>query len=530
MLERIGINLSLSFIYILLFRHLITPTVIVNTDFQVIILYFLLALLISIFLEAWHYLIIDLIEYPKVTLTVIAIGMIVCLFIKTNLYMLFCLGYVVIMMLTDFYRTYKIQQALIFIEKKVFKTLIAPPVVLTLIWSIVLIGFALLVRVDADVLLFMFFVICSIILFSIGYLISTNGKVYKLSFLTKTIQDRSNKDIHIKISLYLIVFFECIVVLNGIISAIRFTTVNNYGNFLLSLRIGILSNKLVLGSLFSYTGVFAIVLFLYMYTHLLNCKKNKTILVVQGIIAFSFGLINSGRSYIYIIIIPLLIIYYYSSENNYKKIIKIIKYLFIVILIFLLYSYFKSSENILQIYDDLKLYLFGSIDGFLQWFTGGFKYLDGKNSFRFFIEIMNAFGLTNIDTNLVEKSVLIFNGTSSTNVYTIFKYYINDFGVVYCLLIVFLLGLVYGYLMKKVTRKFSVKNFVFLSIMYYPLIFSFFSDQYLSLTSTWIQIYFWLFIIDRFKDYLFSNKKNVINEKQLAFKNSNLKNTVKVNK
>lgn len=81
-LERIGINLSLSFIYILLFRHLITPTVIVNTDFQVIILYFLLALLISIFLEAWHYLIIDLIEYPKVTLTVIAIGMIVCLFIK----------------------------------------------------------------------------------------------------------------------------------------------------------------------------------------------------------------------------------------------------------------------------------------------------------------------------------------------------------------------------------------------------------------------------------------------------------------
>ena len=397
--------------------------------------------------------------------------------------------------------------ALFFIEKKVFKTLIAPPVVLTLIWSIVLIGFALLVRVDADVLLFMFFVRCSIILFSIGYLISTNGKVYKLSFLTKTIQDRSNKDIHIKISLYLIVFFECIVVLNGIISAIRFTTVNNYGNFLLSLRIGILSNKLVLGS-----------------------KKNKTILVVQGIIAFSFGLINSGRSYIYIIIIPLLIIYYYSSENNYKKIIKIIKYLFIVILIFLLYSYFKSSENILQIYDDLKLYLFGSIDGFLQWFTGGFKYLDGKNSFRFFIEIMNAFGLTNIDTNLVEKSVLIFNGTSSTNVYTIFKYYINDFGVVYCLLIVFLLGLVYGYLMKKVTRKFSVKNFVFLSIMYYPLIFSFFSDQYLSLTSTWIQIYFWLFIIDRFKDYLFSNKKNVINEKQLAFKNSNLKNTVKVNK
>lgn len=67
MLERIGINLSLSFIYILLFRYLITPTVIVNTDFQVIILYFLLALLISIFLEAWHYLIIDLIEYPKVT-------------------------------------------------------------------------------------------------------------------------------------------------------------------------------------------------------------------------------------------------------------------------------------------------------------------------------------------------------------------------------------------------------------------------------------------------------------------------------
>ena len=117
-LERLGINLSLSFIYILLFRHLITPTVIVNTDFQVIILYFLLALLISIFLEAWHYLIIDLIEYPKVTLTVIAIGMIVCLFIKTNLYMLFCLGYVVIMMLTDFYRTYKIHQALILFKNK----------------------------------------------------------------------------------------------------------------------------------------------------------------------------------------------------------------------------------------------------------------------------------------------------------------------------------------------------------------------------------------------------------------------------
>ncbi|MFR1628018.1 MAG: hypothetical protein ACLSU6_14245 [Thomasclavelia ramosa] len=48
----------------------------------------------------------------------IAIGMIVCLFIKTNLYMLFCLGYVVIMMLTDFYRTYKMQQALILFKNK----------------------------------------------------------------------------------------------------------------------------------------------------------------------------------------------------------------------------------------------------------------------------------------------------------------------------------------------------------------------------------------------------------------------------
>lgn len=118
MLERIGIHLSFNFIYILYIRHLISPTIVANSDYILVILCFCLAMFFTLVLEAWHYLLIDLIKHLKLSILSIVLVIIGCLWIRFNLYMILCLGYLGIMMLFDLYRTYQMQKALILYKKR----------------------------------------------------------------------------------------------------------------------------------------------------------------------------------------------------------------------------------------------------------------------------------------------------------------------------------------------------------------------------------------------------------------------------
>lgn len=118
MLERMGINFSLSLIYILLFRYLISPIAINNHNYHLILLYLALAFFFTLLLEAWHYLLADLVKHPKVTIIVMMLITGLCLIIKPSLYMVLSLGYVDILMLVDLYKTYKMQKALLVFQKK----------------------------------------------------------------------------------------------------------------------------------------------------------------------------------------------------------------------------------------------------------------------------------------------------------------------------------------------------------------------------------------------------------------------------
>lgn len=118
MLERIGIHLSVNFIYILYIRHLISPAIVANSDYVLVILCFCLAVFFTLLLEAWHYLLIDLIKRVKLAVLTIILVIIGCLWIRFNLYMILCLGYLGIMMLVDLSRAYQMQKALMIYKKR----------------------------------------------------------------------------------------------------------------------------------------------------------------------------------------------------------------------------------------------------------------------------------------------------------------------------------------------------------------------------------------------------------------------------
>lgn len=150
------------------------------------------------------------------------------------------------------------------------------------------------------------------------------------------------------------------------------------------------------------------------------------------------------------------------------------------------YLYINSGFDFGALFRDQFLaYLAIPLACFQQYFDIPGSYLAGANTFRFFIAIGEMLGFDVNAQQLVQGFVSLGDGATG-NVYTIFQYYYADFGAVYALVIVTLLGVLSGYLYKKMMTKDLFWMFLF-SLLIYPTFMQFFQDQYLSLTSTWVQ-------------------------------------------
>ena len=79
-----------------------------------------------------------------------------------------------------------------------------------------------------------------------------------------------------------------------------------------------------------------------------------------------------------------------------------------------------------------------------------------------------------------------------TNVYTFYSPYIKDFGKAYSWLMITLFGLIHTFLYNKATTTKNLGYSIYYSIMLFPLMISFFADQYLTLTSSRLQIAFFI--------------------------------------
>jgi oligosaccharide repeat unit polymerase len=116
---------------------------------------------------------------------------------------------------------------------------------------------------------------------------------------------------------------------------------------------------------------------------------------------------------------------------------------------------------------------------------------NGNNSLRFFIKIAKSLNL--IPNSKVNDLITPFIYVPyPTNVYTFYSTYIQDFGKFYSWFMIALFGFIHTFLYNKAITTKSLRYSFYYSMMLFPLLISFFADQYLTITSFWIQISFFI--------------------------------------
>lgn len=80
---------------------------------------------------------------------------------------------------------------------------------------------------------------------------------------------------------------------------------------------------------------------------------------------------------------------------------------------------------------------------FIHWVKSSPELLMGRNTFRFFFIILGANREAfSIAQEFIETEEFL------TNIYTLYQYYASDYGLIYSLIIQFLIGGLYSYLYK----------------------------------------------------------------------------------
>ncbi len=148
-------------------------------------------------------------------------------------------------------------------------------------------------------------------------------------------------------------------------------------------------------------------------------------------------------------------------------------------------------------------YLIGPITALDQLMNSPHGQAMGKYSFRFFCIIGALLGFKTEVTSLVRDFTFV---PVPVNVYTVADPYYRDFGIIGVMIAQLLFGLIHGYIYRRATiSKPSATVIMSYGLSLYPLIFQFFQDQYLSLTSTWMQFSL-LFLFAFFIRKLYRNK------------------------
>src|SRR6185437_14236044 len=109
---------------------------------------------------------------------------------------------------------------------------------------------------------------------------------------------------------------------------------------------------------------------------------------------------------------------------------------------------------------------------------------NGNNSLRFFMKVGEQLNLvSNVKINdLLTPFIFV---PYLTNVYTFYSPYIKDFGKGYSWIMIALFGLIHTFLFNKAIATKSLRYSIYYSFMLFPLMISFFADQYLTITSFW---------------------------------------------
>lgn len=294
-----------------------------------------------------------------------------------------------------------------------------------------------------------------------------------------------------------------------ILASYRVFLASNIDNFFVGLRTELSYGDEDIGPVkylisFSFV-VYAINLFSY-----LNVKnrKNLTLLVISIIAVITYAVFSTGRTFFFMILAIYLGISYMQGKRFSLKRNVFLLALFLIFFTSMGIFYGKGGDSNDTIKDNLfpasqttAIYLTSSLNAFNYELKNDLEINNsGQNTLGFFLKLSEVFKSSTTqpaESKLVKEFVFI---PYATNVYTFYSPYIRDFGILYALLMLSIFSIVHTLLFCKATHEKKIRYIIYFTFLLYPLMMSFFQDQYMSLFSTWLQIIFYTELI------LFCNK------------------------
>ncbi len=281
-----------------------------------------------------------------------------------------------------------------------------------------------------------------------------------------------------------------------ILAAYRVFLASNYENFFIGLRTELSYGTEDMGSV-KYLFPFSLVAYaLSIYSLLTDRNRVNIILFRISLIAvIIYTIFFTGRTpFLFILALYVGLSAFYNKKFSIKKLSRLfIPFLIVFMLFGVIYGKGGGVENSVQ--ENIKpaaqmtaIYMVGSLNA-LEWELHH-QYrvsYNGNNSLRFFIKIgeqLQIFPNTKAN-DLIQEFVFV---PYPTNVYTIYSLYIKDFGRIYAWIIVLLLGALQSFIYNKALTSKSIRFSIWYSFLLFPMLMSFFADQYFSLLSYWLQI------------------------------------------
>lgn len=206
--------------------------------------------------------------------------------------------------------------------------------------------------------------------------------------------------------------------------------------------------------------------------------------------ALMMAVLSTGRGPIVFVLLLMGIIYFLRAKITLRA------WLLITCLTGMAFSVFwvmgsamgKADEDASGAVGDLALYLFSSIPALSVYLeqTRDETYALGINTFRFIVAIFAAMGLAPPPPSLVQEFVSVPN---STNLYTTYLQYFQDFGMAGVMVFPFALGFLHSKIFySALSTSTNDYGLYLLAVSYLPLIQTVFQETHFSSLSLWIQM------------------------------------------
>lgn len=236
---------------------------------------------------------------------------------------------------------------------------------------------------------------------------------------------------------------------------------------------------IIAGHLYIISGVLARALtFVLLYKNVTKYKVKNKILLLIPIIMYGFlTILTTGRTEMLNFIISIVITYVLISRLYTSRKINNVKFLKITIMsslgFFILFSILGNIGNRIQgdnLIENASIYIGSSIAG-LNTYLGEPKFSNeyfGSHTFFGIFSFLRTLGLD--IPNFKAPLEYIYQGDLVTNVYTAFRRYYQDFGMLGLVVIQFLTGFIYTRVLLSIYRRPKIIKILLLSYFYYPII------------------------------------------------------------